>query len=279
MSNIIPITRIGSVGYLNAAPLVWGLERRKGEGIRLERETPARCLEALREDRMDAGLIPAVGYEERWRAVPGVVIASDGAAESVLLVGRVEAAKMERIALDAASRAAAALLKILFRERWHHEPSFVEADAEAALADESFDGALVIGDAALHLPLGESDAFVKGRERALPFPHIYGLGAEWKVLTGLPFVFAFWAGRPDLSERVVRLLQNAKEEGREHVREIAENYARAHRRGADTYERYLRDVLRYDWTPREMEGLQAFYRLAEQHGLIPKAPVVKCYEA
>jgi chorismate dehydratase len=278
VSNLISLTRIRSVGYLNAAPLDWGLERKTGEGIIVKRESPAGCLAALREGRADVGLVPSAGYEERWRAVPNITIASDGAAESVLLVGRAEAPDMKRVALDTASRTAAALLRVLFRERWGSEPDYVEAPAEGAVEDETFDGVLVIGDPALHLPLREGDSPVEGPERNSPFPHVYDLGAEWKALTDLPFVFAFWAGREDLPGHVVRLLQKAKEEGRGHLRELAERYARTHRRGADFYEHYLRDVIRYDWTPRETEGLTAFWRLAEKHEAIPKAPRVSFYE-
>lgn len=307
MSNLVSLIRVRSVGYLNAAPLEWGLERKSGEGIIVKRESPAGCLAALREGRADVGLVPSAGYEERWRVAPNIAIASDGAAESVLLAGRAEAPNMKRVALDTASRTAAALLRILFRERWGSEPDYVEAPAEGALGDETFDGVLVIGDPALHLPLREGDSFVEGEgetfdgvlaigdpalhlppregdsfvegpERIPPFPHVYDLGAEWKALTDLPFVFAFWAGREDLPGHVVRLLQKAKEEGRGHLRELAERYARTHSRGADFYEHYLRDVIRYDWTPRETEGLTAFWRLAEKHGVIPKAPRVSFYE-
>ena len=278
MSNLISLIRVRSVGYLNAAPLEWGLERKTGEGIIVKRESPAGCLAALREGHADVALVPSVGYEERWRAAPNITIASDGASESVLLVGRAEAPDMKRVALDEASRTAAALLRILFRERWGNEPAYVEAPAESALGDETFDGVLVIGDPALHLPLREGDPLVEGPEKIFPFPHVYDLGAEWKALTDLPFVFAFWAGRADLPGRIVRLLQKAKEEGREHLRELAERYARTHRRGADFYEHYLRDVIRHDWTPRETEGLTAFYGLAEKHGVLPKAPRVSFYE-
>ncbi|UCF80270.1 MAG: menaquinone biosynthesis protein [Acidobacteriota bacterium] len=278
VSNLVSLVRVRSVGYLNAAPLEWGLERKTGEGIIVKRESPAGCLAALREERADVGLVPSAGYEGRWRAVPDVAIASDGAAESVLLAGRAEAPDMKRVALDTASRTAAALVKVLFRERWGSEPDYVEAPAEGAVEDETFDGVLVIGDPALHLPLREGGSPVEGSGGNSPFPHVYDLGAEWKALTGLPFVFAFWAGREDLPVHVVRLLQKAKEEGRGHLRELAERYARTHSRGADFYEHYLRDAIRYDWTPRETEGLAAFWRLAEKHEVIPKAPRLSFYE-
>ena len=45
------------------------------------------------------------------------------------------------------------------------------------------DAALIIGDPALRID-----------PAALPW-HVYDLGAEWVEMTGLPMVFAVWAGR------------------------------------------------------------------------------------
>ena len=45
------------------------------------------------------------------------------------------------------------------------------------------DAALMIGDPALRID-----------PAALPW-HVYDLGAEWVEMTGLPMVFAVWAGR------------------------------------------------------------------------------------
>src|SRR6478672_9925674 len=47
---------------------------------------------------------------------------------------------------------------------------------------EIADAALIIGDPALHID-----------PASLPW-HVYDLGAEWMELTGLPMVFAVWAG-------------------------------------------------------------------------------------
>ena len=35
--------------------------------------------------------------------------------------------------------------------------------------------------------------------------------------------------------------------------------------------RYLRENVRYDWGPRELEGLRAYYELAFRNGLVQRA--------
>jgi chorismate dehydratase len=86
-----------------------------------------------------------------------------------------------------------ALLDLLFRDVWQVRPEFVQGDAEmvdvARFGAESHEARLVIGDAALHTAHGAS---------ASAYPHVYDLGAEWKLWTGLPFVFAVWVAQRTL---------------------------------------------------------------------------------
>src|SRR6185369_8512027 len=115
--------------------------------------------------------------------VPGVAIAGRGSVRTVLLVGQVPWEQMTRVALDGASRSSAALLKVLSREK-RLSLSFEEVAHDDVLAAASGDrGALVIGDA--------------GFGAAERYPYVYDLGREWVALTGLPFVYAMWVGRPD----------------------------------------------------------------------------------
>ena len=75
------------------------------------------------------------------------------------------------------------------------------------------DAALLIGDLALF-----ADHRAYGAEKI-------DLGAVWTEMTGLPFVWAFWAGRPDAAGAdAVRRLQTAAEEGMAHSDRIAAAY-------------------------------------------------------
>jgi predicted solute-binding protein len=125
------------------------------------------------------------------------------------------------------------------------------------------DAALVIGDRAL-------DA----QEQASRMD----LGEEWRRLTGLPFVYAFWAGRPGaVGPAGVRRLQRALDEGRRSLGEIARR--RALSTGAPEkaarLEGYLRDNIVYTLGEEEQAGVREFYRRAHALSLIPAVPELR----
>src|SRR5207245_2869934 len=96
----------------------------------------------------------------------------------------------------------AVLTRVLCREKWGIDPSVEAMLPEAAAATDGVDAALLIGDPALFL-----DHASAGLTKI-------DLGAEWTAMTGLPFVWAFWAGRTGaVDAEGVRALQQARDEG------------------------------------------------------------------
>jgi chorismate dehydratase len=183
-------------------------------------------------------------------------VAAHHEVRSVLLVSRVPISEVRRVALDTNSRTSATLIRILLRERWGLSPEYLHErpDPERMLAEA--DAALVIGDPALRVD----------RERYL----ITDLAAEWKELTGLPFVFAVWAVRPeveipDLPFYFKSSLRYGLSSLDTLVREAAAEM------GIDTSEvrAYLTENLSFFLQKEEMvETLDAFYQRAYEHGLI-----------
>jgi predicted solute-binding protein len=105
--------RVGSVPYLNAAPLVRGIEG----GISIA--TPARLAELLQKDELDAGLvsITEVLFHDRYDVLDGIAIASLGEVKSVLLAHRRPLAEAKEIFCDTASLTSINLLRVLLAER------------------------------------------------------------------------------------------------------------------------------------------------------------------
>src|SRR5258705_6337348 len=171
------LIRLGAVGYLNARPLVQGLDRRT-DLFDLRFDVPSRCATLLHEGAIDLGMIPSIESlrgRERYRIVPDLGIVSDGDVASVALYSRVPLAQVRRIGLDTSSRTSAGLTRVLCREAWGIDPEFVNLPPEAAATVEGVDAALLIGDPALFLD-HESAGLTK-----------IDLGADWTRLTGLPF--------------------------------------------------------------------------------------------
>ncbi len=82
--------RVGAVGYLNARPLTWALDRDPGRWL-VRYDVPAVCADLLRAGDVDLGLTPSVEFLSApdYRFVPGVGIGSDGPVASVALYARV----------------------------------------------------------------------------------------------------------------------------------------------------------------------------------------------
>ena len=70
--------RLGAVGYLNARPLVFGLDRCPRFTLRYD--LPSECARLLHAGDIDLGLIPSIEYlrGDSYRIVPELAIASRG---------------------------------------------------------------------------------------------------------------------------------------------------------------------------------------------------------
>ena len=252
--------RLGAVSYLNAAPHVQGLEG--DPGFRLEREVPSRVARRLHAGDVDLGLVPSVEYAfGDYAIVPGIAVASRGRVRSVLLFHRGPLERVRRVALDTSSRTSAALVRILLHDRLDRAPQYVPMAPSLVDMLAVADAALLIGDPALDH---------EGEAARLD------LGEEWSRLTGLPFVFAFWAGRPGaVSGAGVRRLQAALVDGLEAVPAIAARQGRGDAARAARYEAYLRENIVYRLEEEEQEGLREFYRRAHALSLIPAVPELR----
>lgn len=274
--------RIGAVEYLNARPLVYGLERNPRFDVRFD--LPARCAELLHEGKTDLGLIPSIELMrapsgvDAYRVVPDLAVTSRGAVASVALFTTREPRDIRTIALDTSSRTSVALTRVVCNRIFDIAPRLEPhpPDLPAMLAHA--DAALVIGDIALFLAGGPLVVRDSNGGRTVMVQKI-DLGELWFQTTGLPFVYAFWAGRPGLlTADDVRSLQRTRDEALTQVPAVAELYFPGESDRRRTAERYLRDNIRYRLGHEEREGLERFYRYAAEAGVIPRAATPLFYE-
>lgn len=237
--------RVGSVGYLNAAPLTRGLE---DEVIYV---TPARLAEMLQRDELDAALVSVVEvlFNDRYDILDGMAIASLGEVKSVLLAHRKPLSEATEIYCDTASLTSVHLLRVLLAERGL-KPEFkplVSYDF-ATLPDY----AMLIGDPALDFALGQHEH------------EVWDLGAAWYELTKLPFVYAVWALRRGVENSALRrLLREARDFGLDTLESIIRL------RTEYTYEfrkDYLGWHIHYHLGADEKRGLVKFIELLRRHG-------------
>lgn len=258
--------RLGAVSYLNAKPLVHGLDARR-DRFDVRFDVPAKCAALLHDGRVDLGLIPAIEYlRGDYVIVPDVAIASDGAVATVAVFTRTPIEQVQTLALDMSSRTSVALTRVLCAKKWGIAPRFTPAEPDLEAMLSRADAALVIGD-----PAFEIDP-AKHRVSKID------LGAEWKVLTGLPFVYAAWVGRPGAaSPKHCRALVAAKDHGLAHLPEIAKQFANGNAPLEQRALAYLRDNLKYGLGEAEQAGLRRFHELATEVGVAPELRPLRFY--
>ena len=182
--------RLGCVPYLNARPLLHGLQA--------ELEAPSLLADRFADGRYDAALIPV--YESLrlpgTRIVDGFGICSLGPVHSVIVAHRQPLAEVEEIVLDPASRTSVNLLRVLLAKRLILAPCLVESSADQHAAR------LLIGDAAMEFQRGADASW-----------NICDLGREWTKWTGLPFVFAAWTLSENAPPETAGLLRSAAQAG------------------------------------------------------------------
>jgi chorismate dehydratase len=248
--------RLGAVGYLNARPLVYGLDREPRFELRYD--IPSECARLLHAHTIDVGLIPSIEYlrgPQPYAFVPGPAVTSRGPVASVAIYTRLEPRDIRTIAMDTSSRTSVALATVLLRRAFGVTPVAMPMapDLDAMLGRA--DAALIIGDVALFL------------DPPAPIRKI-DLGELWTRETGLPFVYAVWAGWPGaITAEDVRLLQQARDRGVAGSDDVARAYYPDDPDRQAVASRYLRDNIRYGLGDEELDGLRTFYRYAAELGL------------
>jgi chorismate dehydratase len=243
--------RIGTVPFLVARPLAWGLEHH--QEVELTLAPPSELGRMLCAGQLDVALASSVlvtDHPELEFWTEGPVIASRGPVRSVLVLIRpeVKASEVRSLALDPASRSGRALSQVILREVHHATPLCAEVDPEFALSGASYDAVQVIGDRALQLSQRYSDW------------QILDLGEAWTDWTGLPFVFAGWIAREGFPvEQVASILRKSSVEGWSQRDQLLPEAVRLLGHDEEFMRRYLFEDLVYSLPPHEVRGaLDAF---------------------
>jgi chorismate dehydratase len=285
----VPKLRISIVQYLNTAPLVRGFTHGPLRGkYELSFTVPSQCAEALRAGAVDVAIIPAIEYQrmDDLVALPEISIASKNEVRSLLLIAKKPIEQARRIALDRSSRSTQALVRILCAKHWQITPEFVESEPDLAAMLRDADAALLIGDPALRLAirvaegverLADGSLHCRAETACVLIPgathlHVYDVVEQWRRMTGLPAVLAFWAARraaatPELAADFL----TSRDFGMQHIREISAEAALELDLPPKALEAYLRHNIDFTLDEENRRGLELYFRYAAEFGLIPRA--------
>jgi chorismate dehydratase len=190
---------LATVPYVNAYPLVFGLEEASGSEVQLLSAPPSSLPSLLDSGEAQAVLVSSIEAIQRpnrtW--IGDLCIGSDGPVESVRLFSQVPFSRIRRVALDQSSMTSNVLALILLEGLFGIKPETFTAPPVQTDMLAQADACLLIGDIGMTAP---SDGL-----------EVLDLGQGWKELTGLPFVWAGWIGSPGFDPALPGLLEKAYE--------------------------------------------------------------------
>ena len=292
----MPTPRISASSYSNTAPLIWSFlyGSHRGRVELILDNAPARSAELLSQDRVDAALVPVITFQhlDGMRLIPNVCVGAKDRARSVCLITRgKELEDVRSVSLDTSSKTSVVLTKLIFQHFLGREPEWRDALPDLDSMLDTSDCALLIGDPALSIAEwgmrnaessdSASTAYEDDHERdrtpgdtdaALRTPHSalrkFDLAELWRRHTDLGFVFAMWMTR---REKLSIDFASARDEGLMHLDEIVSNYDSEI--GLDRAEMmtYLSQNIRYSIDDSMQAGMELYFKLAAEAGLIKRA--------
>lgn len=205
--------RLGVVSFLNARPLIEGLDARPD--VQLVPDVPARLAERLQAGQVDAALVPVIDIlrsRGSLRVVSDACIGCEGETMTVRVFSQVPPDRIRTLAVDADSHTSVALARVLWRELYGVELELRPLGARGAHPNPAREGGADPNPTREHaayypttdvvasgVHAGEcepallliGDKVVDPRRGS--FAYEVDLGGAWRQHTGLPFVFAAWA--------------------------------------------------------------------------------------
>lgn len=247
--------RLGVVSYLNAKPLICGLDLDPRTELRFD--VPSRLPTLLETGQVDAALVPVIDLlspDRNWQVVSDACIGCDGETLTVRVFSRVPPGSVHRMQVDGDSHTSVALARIIWQERYGIR---LDITPFTGVQDQDCDAILLIGDKVVTHTLVNYEIETD-------------LGSAWKSLTRLPFVFAAWAS--PLGADVASLapcLSRARDRGVEAAAMIAADFGPGMGWPVALARRYLTTRLHFFLGERQRAAMARFLGFARDHEIVP----------
>ena len=282
--------RVAAIDFLNPAPLMWDFEHPPRNTPLAERydihyTQPALCADDLLGNRADLGLIPIASLTPELAIVPGCTIASLDNVRSIQLIIKIKGkiadsahtlARVRTIAADTASRSSLAYAQILFRKFIGTNPEFLPASADPITMLAHADAALLIGDPAL-IALESRTTIEQATGPCLWLD----LAHEWRTRTGLPWVAAVWAVRPEAltastitAAQLTKDLQQSRDNGLTRIDSLVAEWTPRIAILPETIRNYLTGNIHYTLSPSCIAAIELFRRYAAEASILPALPTL-----
>jgi chorismate dehydratase len=287
--------RISTISFLNPAPLLYNFEHEPTaaslrEHYDVHYTSPSVCADELNSGAADLGLVPIASLTSSLAIVPGCAIASLDEVRSILLLVKnphrlntPEALSHVRsVAADTASRSSVVYARILFEHFHSTHPIFLDQPAGALAMLASADAALLIGDPALlaREQRAQIDAAANAPLLWLDLAHL------WREHTGLPWVAAVWALRPEsltpaalTPQQLIDDLTASRDAGLAHIEQLVAEWTPRLAISPDIIHTYLTHNIHYTLDPDCLRAIELFHTLAASIGALPLLPTLNLLNA
>jgi chorismate dehydratase len=258
--------KIGAVSFINTVPLIAGLEDEPA--VKLTTAVPSALSAMLGNRKVDVALIPSIDYQTVHgdvRIIRSGAIGSLKQSLTVRLFCRQPVKEIATLACDTDSHTSVFLARIVLKDLYGVTPDIVRLTYTGPKATAQADAMLLIGDKVVTADIDQ------------PFRAVQvDLVEAWRKLTGLGFVFAVWACRPEFrAQEVSVLLKRTLEENLKHLPALAKENAAGHGWPEMTARKYLSENMYYLFDHNQLKALKLFYSLSQKHGLIRRQRLIR----
>jgi chorismate dehydratase len=268
--NLLPEERfIGLTDSLEYLPLIYGLKNNLiDHDFGMIFGSIVENARKLREGEIELGLISSLDYalkKETWQIVPDLCVSSTQKIKHAQLFFNKGLTDIRKIAVDKNAASEAILLKILMREKFMISPDYIEVEANLGEMLSKAEAALVVGDSGLNCYMAHQNRL--------------DLNEEWLDLTGLPFVYTFWAGREmTITPTDINIIKSSFELGEKNLEKISKAYADEHPQNWSFYHDFFTQNMSYSFSDLERDGLNEFYNYAFFYGFTEFIPDLHFYK-
>lgn len=240
----------------------------------------ALCIQLARGD-LDVALVSSFEFLRNpiYRIIDDISLSSDGPVHSVLVAHRGEISQIEEIELDPAAETSVSLLRCLLAELGLKPRLLPRCDLKERVQRGILRSTGCQPIAAGSLPAAASarlligDQAIRFRQTHARECHFWDLGEQWARLAVFPFVYALWLVRPEVADPkpVADRLRALRDEN---LGKLDKLIAQEKEFDPEFCDCYYRRHLRFNFGDREKEGLRAFHKLCQEHGLLSKRDIV-----
>ena len=245
--------KIAIVHYKNTLPFEWGLCRKGIDKLHeLHFGSSATCAEQVTSGTVDMGIIPVAALFDNPHLdiLLPYCIAGERTIRTVCLYSELPIEQTQRVWLDYESRSGVLLAKVLLTQYWGLRPTWLDAQPNYEREIQGSTSAVMIGDKVFEMEKREG-------------LYVYDLCKIWRDWTGLPFVFAVWAGRNTIHPESLTPIKEALEYGIDHKQEAIQKNHLAVKNIAGIKE-YITETIAYRLTSPMEEAIEKFRQLAQK---------------